>query len=108
MRLQNDVSTEKDFIHGPANSEDKNALGWQLAQHACRFCLGRVLIRQKSMFQTEVQCAECGASAIGEDHKILCCCGAQCGSIGKILECYENPNVSNTVPQCILVRERVL
>lgn len=79
--------------------------GWEVADHACRHCLGRVLQRKVKGVAVEVRCAECGAHAEGVASAI-CCCGAECGTLGHILECFRNPDVSAAVPQEILVRER--
>lgn len=80
--------------------------GWELADHACRHCLGRVLVRRDAKGDPiESRCAECGATAAG-GHREICCCGADCGTLGHILECFKNPEISQAVPQEILVRER--
>lgn len=79
--------------------------GWELADHACRHCLGRVLQRRVRGVTVEVRCAECGAAASG-GHAEVCCCGAECGTLGHVLECFRNQEVSQSVPQEVLVRER--
>lgn len=79
--------------------------GWALSPHACRHCLGRVLVSQIDGVDV-ARCAECEASAIGV-HRALCCCGSSFGANGQILECYLNPTVSKAVPQIVLVREFV-
>jgi hypothetical protein len=78
---------------------------WELSQHACRFCFGRVLQRSKMGKVIEVLCAECHNTAQGDVHEI-CCCGADCGALGKALECFSNPNRSEVNPQVVMVRER--
>lgn len=89
----------------PKQAVPRRPSGWQLADHACRSCFGRVLQRVVRGRVVEVRCAECGAHGEGE-HTAICCCGASIGAIGKILECYRNPNVSKAVPQEVLIRER--
>lgn len=81
-------------------------LSWEVTDHACRFCLGRVLQRDHKG-GSEVRCAQCGGRADG-DSISLCCCGADCGQVGVVLECYKNPNVTNAVPHEIMVRERAI
>ncbi len=81
------------------------ASGWNLTNHACRHCLGRLLTRQVDVVKVETKCAECEASVTGE-HEALCCCGVECGSLGKVLECYVNDHAGKSIPQAILVRER--
>lgn len=80
-------------------------LHWHLTDHACRSCFGRVLARISRGIVLEVRCAECGSQALG-DHTAICCCGAQAGSSGSVLECVRNPERSKALPQEVLVRER--
>jgi hypothetical protein len=77
---------------------------WQLADHACRFCFGRVLVRKVKGRVVEARCAECSKSAQSGPEGI-CCCGADCGALGKALECFRNPSPSAENPQEIMVRE---
>jgi hypothetical protein len=79
---------------------------WELTDHACRYCLGRVLRRERSSAEVEVRCAECGKTAQGE-HTALCCCGADCGTLGQALECIRNPHANEANPQEVMVRERL-
>lgn len=78
---------------------------WKIADHACRYCLGRVLQRYERGVVVEVRCAQCGAKADGGP-AALCCCGADCGALGYALECFKNPSVTKEVPHEIMVRER--
>ncbi len=77
---------------------------WEVADHACRHCLGRVLQRLVRGVAVEVRCAQCGARSDG-GHLALCCCGAECGALEYPLECFKNPTVSIDVPHEIMVRE---
>lgn len=79
--------------------------GWILADHACKACMGRILVRLQHGQMVESRCAECGAHA-DSDYTAVCCCGAEAGTLGRILECFRNPQVSAQVPQEVLVRER--
>lgn len=81
--------------------------GWELTDHACRHCMGRVLRRVNPDGVVVVRCAECGASVAG-DVESLCCCGEEVRGHGAVFECVRNPKVSSAVPQEILVRERPL
>lgn len=74
---------------------------WRLTDHACRYCLGRVLQRRGQM----VRCAECGKAEDGPV-EALCACGADCGDLGYAFECYKNPHVSKEIPHEVMVRER--
>jgi hypothetical protein len=78
--------------------------GWQLSNHACRFCFGRVLQRAVGGVIVQVRCAECGAGASGAVDQI-CACGAECGDIGYVLKCVRNPQVTNENPHEVLIRE---
>lgn len=87
-------------------SRPNYAAGWELVDHACRNCLGRVLVRRDHKGEpVETRCAECGTRAAG-GYLEICCCGADCGALGRVLECFPNPEVTPAVPQEVLVRER--
>jgi hypothetical protein len=79
--------------------------GWQIADHVCRECLGRLLFRAVDN-QTEVICANCEERGFG-DVEDFCWCGWDCGDFGKrVFECFRNPKRTQTVSGVILVRER--
>lgn len=82
-------------------------LSWQFTDHACQFCFGRVLQRVVKGAVVEVRCAECSKSALSGPEG-LCCCGADCGALGKALQCFRNPNITLENPQEIMVRERLV
>ncbi len=88
--------------HGPLAPPVK----WELTDHACRHCFGRVLKRERQDGVVEVRCAECGKKVLG-DHAAICCCGADCGAMGRALECIRNPQVNEANPQEVMVRERM-
>jgi len=81
--------------------------GWELVDHACRHCMGRVLVRTHKGIPLEARCAECGARA-DAGHAEICCCGAECGRAGFVLECFRNPEITPAVPQEVLVREKLV
>jgi len=71
---------------------------WQLTDHVCRYCTGR-LLKGESGFR----CAECGRTA--PELTALCWCGVENG--GAIsFECIKNPNKTAQQPQEVLVRDR--
>lgn len=82
------------------------APSWNVADHACRFCLGRVLHRVVKGV-SQVRCAQCDARTDGGP-SMLCCCGVDCGALGYALECFKNPKVTKEVPHEIMVRERTV
>jgi LSD1 subclass zinc finger protein len=73
---------------------------FELSDHVCRFCLGRILHRGA----TAVRCADCGATADSMDR--ICACGVREKS-GKPLglKCVPNPNPSPAVPFEVIVGE---
>jgi len=78
---------------------------WEVSDHACRCCFGRILVRTRRDKVVEARCAECDAHRFGPVDK-LCCCGVEVGALGRALECVPNPEVSVEAPQKIMVRER--
>ncbi len=46
---------------------------WDISDHVCRHCMGRVLIR-RSQIGVTARCADCGAEATGSV-EALCACG---------------------------------
>lgn len=71
---------------------------WQLTDHACRVCMGRLLASG-----TTHRCAECGATTEGpvED---ACWCGVEVPNYGRPFECVRSDGRGNE----ILVRERTV
>jgi len=77
--------------------------GWEVTDHVCRTCWGRILKRPGQDGEAELRCANCGASAHGKEDA-LCCCGIEVD--GKHpFECVANPDQS-IAPAEIAVRER--
>jgi hypothetical protein len=100
-----DDAGNSDMSRVPVRRRPVAPASWRISDHACRHCLGRVLVRSVRGMPVESRCAQCGARADGGASS-LCCCGADCGALGYALECYKNPNVSKEVPHEIMVRER--
>ncbi|WP_295442998.1 hypothetical protein [uncultured Thiodictyon sp.] len=48
---------------------------WELTDHVCRRCFGRVLSRRLASGCLHARCANCGAQVTGEPIEALCCCG---------------------------------
>ncbi|MBB5456767.1 DNA-directed RNA polymerase subunit RPC12/RpoP [Paraburkholderia sp. Cpub6] len=48
---------------------------WQLSEHCCRACFGRVLVADSPDGRSRYRCAQCGARGEGRDASIICCCG---------------------------------
>jgi hypothetical protein len=100
-----DTGTIRPAEIGTRRRKPQVSKGWELSDHACRQCLGRVLQRRLGGVVVEARCAECGSAGSGGAASI-CCCGAEAGTLGKILECFRNPDITPAVPQEVLVRER--
>ena len=79
---------------------------WEVVDHACRHCGGRVLVRNIGK-KILARCAECGATG-DNGHASVCCCGADLGALGRVLECVRNPAISKASPYQVLVRERLV
>ena len=80
---------------------------WEISDHSCKHCMGRLLRRQLVDGTETHRCCECGASEPG-DHTKLCWCGVEVRGHGRVFECYRNREQSDATPHEVLVRERVL
>lgn len=69
---------------------------WNLTDHVCHRCFGRLLIRQTAG-GTLVRCANCGAERIGSPTD-LCCCGLKVRNQDAGLRCQRNPRPSPEQP----------
>lgn len=84
-------------------------MGWELIDHACNRCFGRLLEREDAEATDPekrwvYRCAECGHSGYGSAHSVCCCRVALGGQHG--WECVANPEPSTAMPQEVLVRQR--
>jgi hypothetical protein len=77
---------------------------WQVIDHACAQCLGRLLMRQVGNL-LEYRCSECDATGSGS-HESLCWCGVEVKNHGKVFECVLNDHKSPTLLNQVLVAER--
>lgn len=77
--------------------------GWEITDHACRACLGRILTRKRDDGVLESRCSECGLHAEG-GHRKLCACGVKLRT-GKNagLRCVRNSDVRPEAPAEIIV-----
>jgi hypothetical protein len=88
-------------------SRKPQAGGWQIIDHACRHCMGRIVAGPGPDGGEMVRCTECGAEEHGA-HDALCYCGVELPGVGRAFECFRNPKQSLSVPQQVLVRERAV
>lgn len=78
---------------------------WELTDHACARCFGRVLQETANGASLpKYRCAECGHIGAGTVQSI-CTCGVKVGS-GSGLECLRNVTPRPELPQEVLVRQR--
>lgn len=59
---------------------------WEIADHLCRSCLGRVLVRKNADGTSTSRCSNCGTESDGDAESICCCgvrLGARCNRCGK-------------------------
>lgn len=104
LRLFGDVSPKEEATS--VRKAKKHSAGeWEITDHACRHCMGRILRRAKSGGGFVVCCSECGASVDG-DCTSLCWCGVEVRGYGAVFECIRNENISQESPQQVLVREK--
>lgn len=85
--------------------KSRRRAGWDPVNHACRHCGGRLLVRENADATSVVRCPQCDASAVGV-HDSLCCCGEEVSGLGRVWECFVNPNPTPANPNIVLVRER--
>ena len=50
-------------------------MGWEIIDHVCQHCAGRIISRTNEEGEPQHRCTNCGAEVIGQ-HKDLCWCGA--------------------------------
>lgn len=77
---------------------------WELLDHVCRLCHGRLLLREDAEGQARVRCADCDTEVIGSVRD-LCVCGARTpnGRYLLGLRCVVNPAHSAASPQRVVV-----
>jgi len=79
---------------------------WEIVDHVCRVCLGRVLRRVDDEGGIHVVCSNCGLEGTGS-HRAICACGidGRASKEGK-LQCAANPNPNPVFPAQIIVSEK--
>jgi hypothetical protein len=82
------------------------ANGWEITDHLCLHCMGRILRRVGSEDRVEVRCSNCGAVAEGKPQAI-CWCSFRLkdGRQVQRFKCQRNENPSPDMPGEIEVRE---
>ena len=81
---------------------------WEVVDHVCTACLGRILKRQSHQGRTIYRCADCGATGHGRQgltHPPICMCGSRLGNRDAGIRCTANDNPSAERPWEIIARE---
>jgi hypothetical protein len=77
---------------------------WTLAEHVCRHCFSRVLVRIDDDGKTIAKCSGCAIEAIGGPEAI-CSCGALSDKFRVQLRCVRNEQPTTEAPSAIVVIE---
>jgi hypothetical protein len=70
---------------------------WEITDHVCRLCFGRLLRRLDSDGKPLIRCADCGTSVKGPV-EALCACGAKLRN-GRLAGLRCAPNSASTIEQ---------
>lgn len=60
----------------PSRAKDGQYL-WQITDHCCRVCFGRILVRETFDRRRIYRCSCCGVEAQGKTEAAVCCCGVK-------------------------------
>jgi hypothetical protein len=89
----------------------KNAQ-WEIEDHVCRHCFGRMVSTRLSSGATRYRCTNCGAEGEGHAPSVLCACGLKLRSAAPGLDlvdagirCVPNPSPSAAFPSQIVAAE---
>ena len=79
-------------------------IGWQVVDHCCAKCMGRLLVRHVGN-KVEYRCCECGSTAVGS-HEALCWCGIGVGTHQSAFVCIVNTSKTPALLNEVLVTEK--
>lgn len=78
-------------------------MSWDISDHVCRACLGRILIDRKAH---TARCSNCGITADDTNPRSLCACGTKLrGGQDAGIRCIRNPEPSPDFPAEIVATE---
>ena len=77
---------------------------WEITDHVCKCCFGRVITRAGDDGSNIARCADCGFEAIS-DHTTVCACGALPAGSKVRLRCIRHDSPTPEVPFEIVVIE---
>ena len=85
----------------------RKAHQWELTDHVCRVCFGRILRRKTDDGERLVyRCANCGTESEGRRETVLCCCGIKLKTgTDAGIRCVVNDNRSPECPSEIVAEQ---
>ena len=99
------INHEKKSLHGPENRTPEPFM-WQLTDHVCRCCFGRVLMRETFDRRRVYRCSNCGLEQEGCSEAAICCCGIKLKTkVDAGIRCQPNPAKSPEFPSEIVAAE---
>ncbi|WOL24281.1 particle associated protein [Yersinia phage fHe-Yen8-01] len=95
-------------------TKKKGADNWQLENHICKTCFGRIVSQPGEDGKYSYRCTNCGALAYGGSASVLCCCGIMgkprnraksAAPVNLGIRCIINPNPTSDFPAEIVASE---
>lgn len=71
---------------------------WEIADHVCKVCCGRVLARRNDDGDRVFRCSNCGVEASGKSSAVVCCCGIKINGKDGGIRCVINGQKSPLWP----------
>lgn len=79
---------------------------WELTDHCCRVCFGRILRQPGAPGERMYRCSNCGLQAQGDRPAVLCSCGMRLkGNRGGLLRCERNPDPRPEFPSEVIAAQ---
>lgn len=93
---------EKGRQHGKL----QQAYSWQIIDHVCSCCFGRLLMRETFDRRKVYRCSNCGLEREGGSETAICCCGIKLKTgTDAGIRCQKNPEKSPEFPSEIVAAE---
>ena len=81
----------------------RDTIQWQIEQHVCAICFGRLLSRNSDHEGARIYCCpNCGEEREGASVRVLCSCGIKLRARSAGIRCAVNPNKSPEWPMEIV------
>lgn len=79
---------------------------WELTDHCCRICFGRVLKRTTFDRRKIYRCSNCETEVVGDSSQCLCCCGIKLRTNKDAgIRCIVNPSRTPENPSYIVAEQ---